>query len=550
MPFKPGDTDISAYILRMQASGAMGKSARRLRLLEHLIKAETSGAGGELKAYSIGLDVLDKTPDFDPRQDSSVRVEIGRLRSAIKLFEASEFADCRLVVDIPVGTFRPTISQRTSVADEYVEVPSPPHHLRRTTIIAATALLLVATVIAIMSFLPRDEETYDDHIAVLIDNFKGEPVQGSNVGVLLRQSLAHGKTVDVLAPIKAHNGDGLADFRFQGSQGVTADGKAVVRGELLDTSDGKVIWTKSITVPLTEDVSDRIANTISSELRIRLMRASKRLLGTRDKDTLTPEELFILATWVPGTVINAVEREKQRIELVEEALAITPDFGAALSVLAEKLAYLANVYGPDNTDDNLERAQRHARRAAELAPFNADVLFNVAVSLWHQGAISESLTMMKRVIELDENHALARFLSLVVPYTCAVPELDVLKSAIAFDDQLSRDNPLRGLTLTGIAGLHTHRGEYRLALAREEQAALIFENPYTFMRHAMLLNELGQPEEAAKIIRQQTENWPSIDPNHFAKVTIPRLCRESTAPDPFVDRYARLAAAMADRLEN
>ena len=84
------DRHVSEYVTRIGESGVFGKSKRRLRLLEHLLQSHIHGADDELKAYSIGLDVFDKSDDFDPSTDSIVRVEMGRLRNALALFEASD----------------------------------------------------------------------------------------------------------------------------------------------------------------------------------------------------------------------------------------------------------------------------------------------------------------------------------------------------------------------------------------------------------------------------------------------------------------------------
>jgi len=107
-----GTADIDAYIAQVEASAVLGRSKRRIRLLRHLIRSEVLGQGDRLKAYSIGLDIFGKPSEFDPSSDSVVRVEMGRLRTALASFEASDFAETRIVVDIPVGTYRPTVELR------------------------------------------------------------------------------------------------------------------------------------------------------------------------------------------------------------------------------------------------------------------------------------------------------------------------------------------------------------------------------------------------------------------------------------------------------
>lgn len=552
MKVQPTDQEIAYYLKCIDDSKALGRATRRRKLLEHLIRAEAKGDGASLKAYSIGLDVMDKSADFDPSLDSGVRVEIGRLRAALKEFEASDPPDDAIVVNIPVGTYRPEFFRRKS--EPVIEPGGSDEAPGRSTFRISRVLSSMAAVL-IISFAsllwlrsPSSGVEAVRGITIRIEDFDRASALELAVGALLREKLAKGSSITVYAPGPENASATKTDYVFRGRYSDLDAARIKVGGELLDTSDGGVIWAKTVTAKVSESVEDDLATFFGEELRVRLYGQSKAILEGGDLGKLSPEQLFIMATWVPGPAENAVNWEKQRIEYVELALRNAPSFGAAHSVLADKLAYLANVYGPANSPEALEKARWHAQRAVELAPLNADAMFNVAQSQWHSGMVDASRASMRRVLELDDSHSLARFLEIVIPYTCAVAGDDVLERAIGFDARLSTDNPIRWLTLTWIAWLHAHRNEYELALERERQASLIFEIPYTFMRHAMLLNKMGRPDDAAKIILRQRTNWPSIDPEHFAAVTIPRLCREQDEPGAFVKRYEDLAAAMRGRL--
>lgn len=545
----PDEQQISDYLERVRASGALGKSNRRLFLLEHLIRAEAEGSGGQLKAYSIGLDIFGKGPDFDPQSDSVVRVEIGRLRTAIAVFESSEFANCDLQVDIPKGTYRPTLTKRengtqeseTVVADHGATKNAPLKHWK---VIAAAVFLAVCVGLAVLGLGWFITPQGDPRIAVQLDDFVGGT--GPETATILRRGLSNNKAVSVL--LTPQNGGTHPDAEFVVRGSVRAEpGDTQINIELINAETNAISWSKTIQIDDRKNFDKEVSERIGRELRVRLFGASKQLLEGRDPETLTPEQLFVMGTWVPGPAINAVEWELERVQLMEIALRKDPDFGAAHSVVADKLAYLANVYGPSDTPELLTKARWHAQRAMELAPLDANVVFNVAQSQWHSGSIAQSLATMNRVTELDPNHALARFLTRMIPYSCASAPDSVVEEAIAFDTALSADNPIRWLTLTWIAWLHAYRGDYALALESEQRAALIFEIPYTFMRHAMLLNKLGRPEQAAAVIARQKSNWPDIDPGHFSNVTIPRLCSEQPESARFVALYTELERALQDQ---
>ncbi len=535
---------VAAYLERVADSRVLGRSKRRMRLLEYLVTAEANGEGENLKAYSIGLDVFDKPDDFDPSIDSIVRVEIGRLRSALATFEDSKFADTQLVVDIPVGTYRPELTLRDTSTDA-------PRRVKRRggRVVALVALVSWGLVMGVWLYLhgPRDEIPTDNHVKIELRPIEGDADAAARIGAALRGGLVRNQSLTILSPDDPSDTGLAPDFELRGLVRAVDATHYRVDAELINAATNRVVWARSHVFEDGPEFEDRVMAVLGNEVRQRAFGASRVALEGRDPQTLTPEQLFIMATWVPGRAMNSIAWEQERIALARLALEKDPDFGAAHAVLADKLAFLANVYGPADTPEQRAAAEMHARRALELAALDPEVVFAVAQSKWHAGNIAESHLLMQRVLELDPGHDLARFLELVIPYTCRVPPGNVLQQAIEFDDRLAGDNPIRWLTLSWIAWLHAYRGDYEIALNIERRSALIFEFPYTFMRHAMLLQRLGRTEAAVAVIERQDANWPGISADHFARVTVPRLCRESPLAAEFIIAYEELADAMAAR---
>lgn len=540
---------ITDYIDAVRASGALGKGERRLRLLEHLIRAEAAGEGRNLKAYSIGLDVFDRAETFDPSSDSIVRVEIGRLRTGIALFEASEHANTALLVEIPVGTYQPKLLHRNPAEEPGADirpdqVHPPTRPFRQMAIVAVLLLLAAASLVAFM--WPREAQITTPAsaaITVLVRDFEGDVRMAKRTQGIISRSLVRSKIFNVLddVPLNLLNGQVGSSYVLSGHVYQNSTNGYDLEVDLVDAQTAQIVWSKSQAIYSDDQIDDTVESLFGSELRVRLFSATKRTLEERDVKDLTPDELFVMATWVPGVATNAVEWEQERIELMQLVLKKDHDFGDAHSVIADKLRYLANVYEPADTEAAATAAQHHIQRARELSPLNADAMFNVAQALWHGGEVSESIMVMQRVLELNKGHQLAEFLHQVIPYTCAVPPQSVVADAIAFDAALATDNPIRWLTLTWIAWLHANQQNYDTALDYEEQAALIFQIPYTFMRQAMILNELGRSDEAKAVLENQRNNWPNISARFFANVTYPRLCSENADPQIFIEPYVRLA---------
>jgi hypothetical protein len=74
-------------------------------LLAYLGEAHIHGTPNPLKEYTIGRDVMGKPADYDPRVDSSVRVQIGKLRQRLEEYYRTEAVDAPVKIRLPKGQF-------------------------------------------------------------------------------------------------------------------------------------------------------------------------------------------------------------------------------------------------------------------------------------------------------------------------------------------------------------------------------------------------------------------------------------------------------------
>lgn len=537
----------------------MGRGARRRALLEYLVRSEVGDDGDKIKAYSIGLDVFDKPKDFDPTKDSSVRVEVGRLRTAIALFEASKWADTVIKVEIPLGTYRPEITKRgidantdaapgTSALDG-TQDPIPPVPAKRGLSLTSVLVgILIALVLGGISalFWRSPSPASGPPILLMVEDFGGHAL-GKELSIQVKSSFSNNPVIELLdrSPPKVDD----RHYVMRGTVSGSGD-PYWVSVELVNQGTLKVVWTHVFKLSGTDDLPAELDAKLNGELETRLIGAAKVLLEKRDVADLTPEQLFILGTWVSGPAISTLEWESKRVTLMKLALEKDADFGPAHSVLADKYGFLANMHPDWDTAKSLELSRFHAERAAELAPLDANVMFNVAQSYWHAGRHQESQRTFARVTELDSSNSLARFFAKVVPYWCGDVPDDVMTWALDFDANLSSDDPIRWIVLTWVATLHTNRGEYDLALKAASDAAQIFQVGYTYMAHAMLLNKAKQSDAARQVIERQFANWPGIGVAHYSGSTIPRLCAEQPYPDRFVSDYLELTTSVEKTLSD
>jgi len=99
-------------VQRIVQSKAFRTSEVHRNLLQYLAEKSLSGAADALKEYTVGLDVFAKPASYDPRQESVVRMHVGRLRQKLAEYYRTEGAGDPIFVDVPKGGFKVTFETR------------------------------------------------------------------------------------------------------------------------------------------------------------------------------------------------------------------------------------------------------------------------------------------------------------------------------------------------------------------------------------------------------------------------------------------------------
>src|SRR5436305_424970 len=106
----------SAQVDRVLNSAALRNAEVLRRLLKYLAEKSLAGQADQLKEYSVGIDALGKPESYDPRQDSVVRIQIGRLRHKLSDYYLTEGKDDPIVLELPKGHFKLTWQARAVAA--------------------------------------------------------------------------------------------------------------------------------------------------------------------------------------------------------------------------------------------------------------------------------------------------------------------------------------------------------------------------------------------------------------------------------------------------
>jgi hypothetical protein len=116
MPESAAFPEEKTELKRLLASPSFEKSPNLSRLLEYLCNKYFKGCGPGLNEYSIAVEALGRTADFDPAISSIVRVEVHRLREKLNRYYEGEGANHRLRILLEAGSYTPQFVQREEPA--------------------------------------------------------------------------------------------------------------------------------------------------------------------------------------------------------------------------------------------------------------------------------------------------------------------------------------------------------------------------------------------------------------------------------------------------
>jgi hypothetical protein len=105
-------SEIWAAVERIQESRAMTDCPRLMQFFRFVVASTLRGEAMHLKETTIGVAVFGRSPDYDPKADTIVRSQAWRLRSKLRKYYASEGANERIIIDLPIGHYVPTFRAR------------------------------------------------------------------------------------------------------------------------------------------------------------------------------------------------------------------------------------------------------------------------------------------------------------------------------------------------------------------------------------------------------------------------------------------------------
>jgi hypothetical protein len=247
-------------IEKITASPILHGSDALCKLLRYLGVAAVEHPAIPIKEYQIATEVFGRSPEFDPKFDSTVRVQTGRLRAKLAEYFSTEGLDDEVVIEIPKGSYLLTFHVRKAGEVVSDRVPPTPEHralptpaIGRSHWIAAIAAGIFVIVAALISGLLR----YRAQATNWAQALEADGIQSSDLPTLTHFWKAY--TQDAGPPILVYSN---AEFIGRPETGMRYLKPGDPQDEILDhyTGVGEVMAMRSI---------DRVFNALHSPLRVK-----------------------------------------------------------------------------------------------------------------------------------------------------------------------------------------------------------------------------------------------------------------------------------------
>lgn len=388
---------IRAHIEAVTASPVLASSPRRVQLLVYLCDRALNGAGEPVNEYAVGVDVFEKPPSFDPRIDSIVRTEMGRLRQKLHDYYAGESHPSGLRIELPLRSYVPAFKFAGS---EGAAVASPRADLVKQWAgpwIWAAAFLLVVCVaasafgiwrwrihntaepaIAVLPFLNLtgnpDKEFLGDSVT---DELTGTLSQSANLRVVARTSsfVFKNRNVDVREIGRALRANAVLEGSISGN----ADRLSIV-AQLIRSEDGYHLWAQTFAFA-PEDLQRTEAEIVRSVASVLQGKRSDFVDGSPLMSTKNAEahDLYLRAryTFSRGTL----EGTQTSLKLARQAMEKDPTYPLP-HWLAANAEYTLSSFGLQSPETGWQRQMQELEEAIRLEPRFGDAHASHALGVY------------------------------------------------------------------------------------------------------------------------------------------------------------------------
>lgn len=363
-------SEVQAQVQKVLASDIFVNSERLCRFLRFAVDAVLVGQPGQLKEYTLALEVFDRPESYDPQVDSLVRVEARRLRSKLRRYYATAGRNDPIVIELPEGSYAPVLLKA-----------KPQTHT-----------------IAVLPFVSVSTKSGRDFFC---DGMTEEMIKAlagvEDLNVVARTSVYQfqGKTGDVRDIGKKLGANSLLEGSVR-----RAGSRLRIAVHLVDAESGHSLWSETFDRRYGDlfAIQDEIAESVANTLKVRLRPVDHRAAGNVEAYTAYMKGRY---HWnkQSGEGFRAAIREFER------AVSACPDCAVGYAGLADTFAFLG-FFGLASPAQALPKAKAALNQALRLDEQSVEAQsLLAAVTSFYDWNWEEGERLFRRALELRPPYA-------------------------------------------------------------------------------------------------------------------------------------------------
>lgn len=412
----PGPEAIRDQLERILASASFAHAPSIAKMLRFVVEHALDGSADRLKEYTLGVEVFGRGDDFDPRQDTIVRVQARRLRERLADYYREQ-AD-PLVICLPTGHYVPDFKWREAITPAPASNAAPRRWKPAALATGVVALCFLLAAVAFNHFRqpPASKVAETPHrIAVLpfadLSQARDQEYLADGLSEEILNQLAQVPALRVVGRTSSFSFKGKdEDLREIGRKldvahllegSVRRDGDQLrITAQLIRTDDGSHLWSKTYARELRGvfEVQDEIARDVATALSVKL----DAVAFNREQGGTTNVEAYERFLRWRGSVMRELfdfEHDRERLQLAREMVALDPQCVLCWNALAESLDGMAYEFGEQQAQQLRAEARQVRAHIARIAPDSWVAKRDRSNALWREGKRAEAIALAKQVVD-------------------------------------------------------------------------------------------------------------------------------------------------------
>jgi len=388
---------VEAQLARIVNSRQFRNAPRLSRFLTYVVEQYLSDQSDRLKGYTIGLEVFDKDPDFDPQTDTIVRVQARALRQKLHQYYLQDGANDPVHITIEKGGYQPTFFiKRDDKQPIDLDIDSASAETKKPSI-------------AVLPFECLGVGKNCDFISHgLTEGVISDLSRFKNLAVFSRSTTEKAKLrqLSVAEIYKLFH----PDFVLEGSFRIRDD-LAETRIKLIDAAKDEILLTDQIDIRMDAghiyEMQDEMVARIVAHIAVEYGPIG---LYARQITRSGPAMKWETYAWISRYFEYGIQMDQARRDAIEAGLVHVlesdPTSAKAHAALAmveieQYRAMTANV----GETARLERAMKHALLAVRYDPLSAMAHQSLALAYFHSGRFVDFRASVRRALQLNPGHS-------------------------------------------------------------------------------------------------------------------------------------------------